>query len=251
MADNIAYSPTHPAVGNVAWQPAGPYATIAYADDGYSVTPMTGYPSVYPHVLNIPPRINAFADLARTPMYQPDPQVMQWFMQMMTEAMKAMSAPMPRGGGGGGSTPTKAASPAPTQQPQQPQKPIEGVSNITANVGSDYALSPLKTQIPMVVDGGDSAASAPVGNSIIGGPTNLLDIIAQTKGTPVPEGLTVEKIIGPLIDTGPEPKSWDDLYQKMWGGLNNLTLEQIISALTDSGPAPQTWDDLYQKMWGN
>ena len=197
MADNIAYSPTHPAVGNVAWQPAGPYATIAYADDGYSVTPMTGYPSVYPHVLHIPPRINAFADLAQTPMYQPDPQVMQWFMQMMSEAMKAMSAPMPRNSGGGGGG-------APVQPKSEPKVDIPTVnlnlpepqfnpSPMGSVVGDAITREPgeYTPQMPAGGGGGGGGAGptgAVSGNSIIGGPTNLLDIIARSGAASAPTG---------------------------------------------------------------
>ncbi len=190
MADNIAYSPTHPAVGNVAWQPYGPYATIAYADDGYSVTPMTGYPSAYPHVLRIPPRLNAFADLAQTPMYQPDPQVMQWFMQMMTEAMKNMG--QRPSGNGGGSAPAKATPQVdiPTVNLNLPE-PVFQRTPMEAVVGEAVTREPGE-YTPRLPAGGGGGGGGVVddtsvsGNSIIGGPTNLLDIIARSGVAPVP-----------------------------------------------------------------
>lgn len=243
MADNIAYSPTHPAVGNVAWQPAGPYATIAYADDGYSVTPMTGYPSVYPHVLNIPPRINAFADLARTPMYQPDPQVMQWFMQMMTEAMKAMSAPMPRAGGSGTPAQPKSESKVdiPTVNLNLPE-PKFNPDPMGSVVGDAITREP-----------GSITAQTAAPNAALAPHTNPdLDYLFQHPGNVgIVQNREPMVVNAQPVVPAPVPRTWDDLYQKMWGGLDNITLEQIISALTDSGPAPQTWDDLYQKMWGN
>lgn len=188
MADNIAYSPTHPAVGNVAWQPAGPYATIAYADDGYSVTPMTGYPSVYPHVLNIPPRLNAFADIARTPMYQPDPQIMQWYMQMMTEAMKALSAPMLRGGGAPAAAAPTVEVPTVNLSLPEPKFNPDPMGSV---VGDAITRKPgeYKPQTPAGGGGGGGGAGANSdvsGNSIIGGPTNLLDIIAQSGAASAP-----------------------------------------------------------------
>lgn len=174
--DNIAYSPTHPSVGAVAWQPYGPYATMAYTDDGVSVAPLTGYPSVYPHVLNIPPRINAFADLAMAPMYQPDPRVMEWFMQLMTQALRNP----PRVSGG-------TAQPAPQvdiptvnlnlPEPTLQRTPMDAaVGDVTREPGE------FKPHEPAGGGGGGGGASSGrtvSGNSIIGGPTNLLDLIAQ------------------------------------------------------------------------
>ena len=195
MADNIAYSPTHPAVGNVAWQPYGPYATIALQDDGTSVSPLVGYPSAYPHVLNVPARRNVFADLAMMPVYQPNPEVMKWFMEMLSQFAKSA----PRASGSGQSK---------TATTQQPQGSKEGVSNITASVDSSgLALAPLNTvatepaatftpqsTVPAGGGGGGvSGSSEPAisGNSIIGGPTGLLDIIAQS-GAPATPAVPAE-----------------------------------------------------------
>lgn len=94
-------------------QSRSPYATLAYAaDPAGGVTPLTGYPSVYPHVLNVGAIPDFRAQYAQAPM-----PYAAYNAELMRLVMDGLQRRGGRGGGGSGTgqgtqQPAQAATPA-------------------------------------------------------------------------------------------------------------------------------------------
>ena len=207
----------------------------------WSVTPLTGYPSAYPHVLN--GAVMAGEPFRMTQYF--GPAYMPGFMDMMLMRMLGgmMGGGRGGGGGGGGGGSTKKTAPAQTPAPAMDikwapctTKGCQGRS-LLFNSGVDTGLPLVDTPADLAADGQAPAAPVP-GSAQDGWP--VLNAAPPLPG----EGSGVAPIIpaptAPVAPSGRVPANEGllDFMQRQWQRAWNPPARPAPVAPTPVVPAP-------------